>query len=168
MKIINDFLPIEEFNYIRGTILGDRFPWFFCNYVTKEDVLEDPKHRQFQFYCNLYANNIGVTDEIPGQIINIFEHHLPDFSSFLRVKANLTPKSDTIKINEFHTDFPNVRHYNTAVFYVNTNNGYTLFEDGTKVNSEGNKIVIFDGNEPHTGSSCTNENCRVVINLNWV
>ena len=33
-----------------------------------------------------------------------------------------------------------------------------------KVDSKGNRIVIFDGHQKHCGIDCTDENVRVVIN----
>ena len=41
------------------------------------------------------------------------------------------------------------------------------FKDGTIVNSEENKIVIFNNNILHTGSTCTDEPYRFVINFNF-
>ena len=56
----------------------------------------------------------------------------------------------------------------TAIYYVNTNNGYTLFKDGNlKVDSVGNRIVIFDSCKLHKAVSCTDEKRRVVINFNY-
>ena len=56
----------------------------------------------------------------------------------------------------------------TAIFYLNTNNGYTLFEDGQRVASVANRIVIFDAALRHTGASCTDADHRLVLNLNFV
>ena len=56
---------------------------------------------------------------------------------------------------------------NSAVYYLNTSDGYNLFEDGPKVNSVENRIVIFDSNMRHTGTSCTNESGRLVMNINY-
>ena len=55
----------------------------------------------------------------------------------------------------------------TAVFYVNTNNGYTIFESGEKVSSVENRMVIFDSNILHTGTTCTDERVRCVLNFNY-
>jgi len=56
----------------------------------------------------------------------------------------------------------------TSIFYVNTNNGCTVFEDGTEVKSVGNRLVTFPGNTLHTGRNCTDEKCRVLINFNYI
>ena len=48
-----------------------------------------------------------------------------------------------------------------------TNNGYTLFEDGTKVDSVANRMVLFEGNRLHTGATQTDERFRYVVNFNY-
>ena len=45
-------------------------------------------------------------------------------------------------------------------FYTNVN--------GKKILSKQNKLIIFDNDQPHTGSTCTDERIRVVINFNYV
>ena len=50
---------------------------------------------------------------------------------------------------------------------MNTNNGYTFFENGKKVLSKENTAVEFNSNIKHSGTTCTNAKCRVVMNLNY-
>ena len=56
----------------------------------------------------------------------------------------------------------------TAIFYLNTNNGYTLFEDSKKVDCVENRIAIFDSNKRHTGVTTTDTQSKVVLNINWL
>ena len=69
----------------------------------------------------------------------------------------------------FHTDFTTLPvPFTTVVFYLNTNNGYTLFEDGTKVDSVANRMVMFNGNTKHTSASHTEgDRFRFVLNINF-
>ena len=60
-----------------------------------------------------------------------------------------------------------LKQWTTAIFYVNTNNGYTKFEDETIVESVANRVVTFPANMKHTGTSCTDEKTRVIINFNY-
>ena len=64
-----------------------------------------------------------------------------------------------------HVDYP-FPHRN-AVFSINTCDGYTKLEDGTKVESVANRMVTFPGNIEHRGTSCTDKKIRVVINFNY-
>jgi zinc D-Ala-D-Ala carboxypeptidase len=54
----------------------------------------------------------------------------------------------------------------TAVYYVNTNNGETVFENKKSITSEENKFVSFSSKLKHSGTTntCSNK-CRIVINL---
>ena len=63
-----------------------------------------------------------------------------------------------------HIDQPKGK---TGIFYINTCNGYTKFKNGEKIKSEKNKYVEFDSILEHTGSSCTDEKRRIVINFNY-
>ena len=51
---------------------------------------------------------------------------------------------------------------------MNTNNGYTKFEDGTTVKSEANRMVTFPASMRHLGTTCTDQKIRVVINFNYL
>ena len=75
--------------------------------------------------------------------------------------------------NLFHVDNivdlseEKLKQLTTSIFYINTNNGYTIFEDGTKVESVANRLLTFPTNMKHTGTSCTDEKTRIVINFNY-
>lgn len=51
--------------------------------------------------------------------------------------------------------------------WADVGTGYTKFENKKIVKSEENKIVIFNSNLKHTGSTCTDQDIRMVININY-
>jgi hypothetical protein len=55
----------------------------------------------------------------------------------------------------------------TAIYYLNTNNGATRFEDGTEISSVENRFVVFDSDNSHTAVSCTDQKARFLINFNY-
>ena len=65
-----------------------------------------------------------------------------------------------------HTDVPSNFKSKTAVYYVNSNDGYTKFE-GNKIESVANRMIVFDSRINHTGTTCTNTKRRLVINFNY-
>ena len=73
----------------------------------------------------------------------------------------------TKQVFGFHTDFPWNYKWNTAIFYINTNNGKTLFKHNKQISSRENRVAIFDGRLKHTGTTCTDAKNRIVINLNY-
>jgi membrane peptidoglycan carboxypeptidase len=55
----------------------------------------------------------------------------------------------------------------TSIFYINSNNGYTRFKNKKMIKSKENRLLSFNTDMEHTGSTCTDENVRIVINLNY-
>ena len=53
-----------------------------------------------------------------------------------------------------------------AIYYVNNNNGYTMFDD-QKVESKENRLYFFDANTNHVGTNSTDCKNRMVINFNY-
>ena len=53
-----------------------------------------------------------------------------------------------------------------ALFSINNNNGYTLFENGDKILSKENQLILFNGDLKHCSVAQTDENVRINININ--
>ncbi len=66
--------------------------------------------------------------------------------------------------HEFHTD-RKVPH-KVALFYMTTNNGFTILKDIAKVECKQNRMLLFDGSIEHHSVTSTDEPC-CVINLNF-
>ena len=163
MKIKDNFLGLEEFNKIQKLIMGMNFTWFYNDRIVFEG---DDK---FQFIHNFYNNYTPMSPFI-DKLNPILEIINP--LSIVRMKANLLTRTSNIVENIFHVDISSVseeklKQMTTSIFYVNTNNGYTKFEDGTIVESVANRMITFPTNIKHCGTSCTNERTRIVINFNY-
>ena len=77
-------------------------------------------------------------------------------------------RTDEIIEHGLHTDLPKPdSKVKTAILYLNTNNGYTKFENGEIVGSVENRLVLFDGNMQHAGTTCSDKRYRAVFNLNF-
>ena len=170
MKIEDNFVEEEEFKRLQGILMGSQLEWRFNNSI---DGLEGEENK-FQFIHVFYSHH--------GH--NMHPHLMVYFGSIIRklkmlaiyrIKANLLTRTPTIVKNMFHVDIDmtkaseeTMKLFKTSIFYVNTNNGYTEFEDGTIVESVANRMVTFPSNIRHTGTSCTDEMSRVVVNFNYV
>jgi hypothetical protein len=89
--------------------------------------------------------------------------------AMLRVKLNVFSNAGEPISSGWHLDINETETpYTTAIYHLNTNNGYTLFEDGTKVKSVANRLIIFPGNIIHTGITQTDKDLRAFINLNYI
>lgn len=82
-----------------------------------------------------------------------------------RVKANLYPNTNEDVQHGLHQDL-DVPHKG-ALFYVNTNNGFTVLEDGTKIESIENRVLFFDPSKLHCSASCTDKQSRVTLIMNY-
>ena len=161
VKVVDNLLNPEEFKKINKVLMGSEFPWYFLpDKVSSGDG-------NFQMCHNFILSGKPVSKFLT--ILDPFIKKL-NMKKVIRIKANKTfKKSSNIK-SEMHTDVKRKddEKFKTAVFYCNTNNGSTLFENGERVSSKENRAVIFDGKTLHCGVDCTDSLRRVVINFNYI
>jgi hypothetical protein len=165
MKIIDNFLEKEDFLKLKKDFESPFFPWYYNDYV---NGIEDPMD-YYQFVHIFYNEGVVNSDfvKIINPILNKLESNL---FMLLRIKANLLLKTNEHIEHGFHTDYDKNKNVKitTGIFYINTNNGYTLFENGKKIESVENRYVEFDYQKLHSGSTCTDKKTRLVINFNYI
>jgi len=167
IKIEDDVLKQEEFDKIQKIMTEpSSFPWFYNYKIDSKDDVD-----KFQFIHIFYNTHMPP---IYTPFINELSPLLEVIKaiSILRIKANLLTRTPNIIENTLHTDLKGIseeklKQLTTSIFYINTNNGYTKFEDGAIVESVANRMVTFPTNLKHTGTSCTDERTRIVINFNY-
>jgi len=165
MEIIDNFLDQKKFDELQPLMMGENFVWYYSDVIDYKGQKD-----KFMFFHMFYAR-AGPTSPFLEQLNPTIE--MIDPVSLFRIKANLLTRTSNIIENEFHVDMEDylskekLKQWATSIFYVNTNNGYTEFEDGTKVESVANRMITFPGNLKHRGTSCTDEKTRVVINFNY-
>jgi len=171
MKIIDNFLPDYQFKQLQSIALSDYFPWYWNDKILAEkDKDYNPKDYQF---CHIIFDNRppwnGKCSVHYDLLKNSSIFSLLDIKELYRIKINLNHRTNFRKGSGWHIDYeayPEVK--NTAVYYLNTCNGYTKFKKGGKVKSVANRMVIFDSRLWHQGYTCTDKKRRVVINFNWI
>ena len=183
MKIIDNFLEQEKFDEIllmlnpmpdpNHDITTNNFAWYFrYKYYADPYFDKDKKDEsldQFSFTHTFYADRVPQSPYIKQ--INYFLELLQPVAIF-RIVGNLLTRLPNIIENPFHTDMEflpeeRLKQWTTSIFYVNTNNGYTLFEDGTKVESVANRMLSFPANMRHTGTTCRDQQIRIIMNFNY-
>ncbi len=174
IEIYDDFLTPEEFENIEKYFLdynvgleGESVPWYWVNGVT---TIGDGN---MQFVSLAYAN-MQISNMTMWMVLLPIIKRIKPLAVY-RIKANLTISGNIQPIDpdqamhvdhDYCTARPGVM--TTGIFYVNTNNGYTLFEDGTKVDSVANRFLVFPGHKKHAGMPFTDDSGkRIVINFNW-
>ena len=177
MKIEDDFLDQREFDKLQTLMMGALLDWHYADGIDFGVLDSDGKiiypnevdKNKFQFAHIFYfqqAPSSPFCENLAPMIDKL------NALSLFRIKANLLTKTPNIIENAFHVDMTEVpeekaKQLTISIFYVNTNNGYTEFEDGTKVESVANRLITFPANLRHRGTSCTDEKRRIVINFNY-
>ena len=161
-KIIDDFLNKSDFLKIKESLLSDEFPWYYTKVLDRTPVSMEAKEYNFQFTHTFYKDSKPISNGIflLDPIINAISPN-----NILRIKANLNINTEKIIEHGHHIDFDDCT---TAIFYVNSNNGKTIFQNGSVVESLENRLLIFNSNLLHSGTTCTDENVRCVINFNYI
>ena len=152
MKVIDNFLEQNSFNQFKDIITSQNFPWYFND----EKVLNDNSLDNFQFV------NIFQQGNTANFLLDVFKEKLK-VSNFLRAKLNCTTR--TSKIFKFKPHYDWNGDCNIAIFYINSNNGYTEFETGEKIKSVENRLLMFDNKLKHFGTTSTDSKTRIVLNL---
>ena len=170
ISIQDNFLKEKEFNALRDVIATDAFPWFYFPETVDGPQIKDKESSSGLLTHSVYHNNIP-TSEFFQQFFYTFEQL--DVSVLIRVKLNLQIRNLEPDFDVFHSDMDGYsksfqQTCMTSILYINTNNGYTEIEDGTKVDSVANRLVSFPSYIRHRGVSQTDEKTRIVINFNYL
>lgn len=165
IAIYDKFLDDFEYLSIHDILMGRNFPWYYQNTVVNPSDDEKNDLDTYQFVHLFFSVHDG------GVCSNHYDLLKPLLSklgakTILKIKCNLLTKNENPKYFEYHRDFiyPSAK---TAIYYINTNNGSTIFKDGTEIQSIQNRMVVFDNSMLHTGKSCSDESVRVLINFNY-
>ena len=162
-KVIDNFLQKELYDIVVEEMLGEHVQWYSHAYVASKK--EDHGDDSFYFTHKFFYDKEVTSDLFDTMIVPICFMLMGKDVPLIRAKANLFTKRDKQIKYGLHRDFDLDKH-TTLVYSVNTNNGYTEFEDGTKIPSIGNQLLIFDGNMLHRSVGQTDEKFRVNFNIN--
>ena len=156
MKVIDNFLPEEQFKKIQDFFMSAEFPYYF-----NKTVVDDTDIKNFYFTHTLYDKNIVNSD-----FFNIVDPLLTKLNiTFLRrVKVNCYTRTEKLIKHNLHKDLP--MPHEGAILSLNTCNGGTYV--GKKfIKSVANRILLFDPSVLHSSTNCTDEKARFNININW-
>jgi hypothetical protein len=190
-RIYDNFLPDDIFREFTDPLFKDAtMPlWFTGNVLPPEYMGEDEKDSGAGFYqlVHTYYGNtngvVGMPTESFGAvepIVMLVAQKIKDINdpsqvALFRAKLNVIPRTHENQTEGFHCDrtFEDAKGverlcpHAVGLFYLNTTNGPTVFEDGERVECVANRLVIFDGLRRHTSSSCTDQKIRAALNLNY-
>jgi len=159
-EIIDDYLTSEQLAALQSTLLGVDFPWYY-NYEIVHDGNDELS--SYQFVHSIYRDH-SWTSQFSSVVLPVMQKIDP--TAIIRIKANLNPWTGEHVYGGWHNDYKFA--CKTAVFYVNDNNGWTEFENGERVESKANRLVVFDSDMVHSGVSATDVKARCLININYL
>jgi hypothetical protein len=167
MLVLDDYLDRHLFLSMRAALEEATFPWEKSQILSEKAATHLPPGDNLQQVHGFYLKKPGIffrSDQL-WIIAPILEKLNP--ISLIKAKVNRSPRKERHIEYGLHVDTRR-RGATTAIFYLNSNNGYTLFDDGAKVLSVENRIVLFDCTRLHTGASCTDADDRLVLNINMM
>jgi len=162
VRIIDNFLPQDYFDNL--SLMVEDLPWFYHNWSVYQGD-NNP-----QFYHLFYFNDEVRSPKFFKYVEEVYTRYVPDASihTLYRMKINGTPREDVLKEKTYHVDVEDKKH-NVCILYMNTNDGYTVFEHNQqKVQSIANRAVFFPGDYRHTGTNCTDNGLRIVLNIDYL
>tara|TARA_Y100000004_G_C8895752_1_gene404077 strand:- start:96 stop:572 length:477 start_codon:yes stop_codon:yes gene_type:complete len=157
MKVIDNFLSDNVADQIENSIIQDNFPWYYTGkgvynfnvYFFSHSLLDEGKKSDY-------------ADEILLPLVSKL-----DGEKLLRAKINCYTKTENYTHYPYHLDNDDDKDIKVAIYYVNTNNGYTEVKDKGKVESVKNRLLLMNGDEQHKCTNQTDTDLRVNININY-
>ena len=165
VEIKDNFLAQHIFDDLERLMMYPDIDWHY------QDRIDGPDEDGTRFgFCHIFYQLPNITSDVLRYLEPTLDILTP--LSLYRIKGNLLTKTPKIIPNTFHQDMQGMsdrikKQWTTSILYMNTNNGYTEFKDGTIVESVANRFVSFPADTWHRGTSCTDQNIRVVINFNY-
>ena len=194
-EIIDNAFDPEVFKDISDWVLSNTFPWFHQSMVAYPDEVEngnEPHITMWKFTSDeMSQEDIDLINKPLTPIqerYNFTETHIVydnneiltsretwskvqwvltriNSKSLIRMKVNSYPRTEELVHHKDHFDLPYA--HKGGILYFNANDGVTVLEDGTEVESVPNRILLFDSSKPHHSTTTTNANRRVNLNFNY-
>jgi hypothetical protein len=157
-EVIDNFLDPEQFNILKSFIFRHDFPWYFNSFVAYDG---DDEH--YAFIHTVHYQNMIYSKEVFNLLIPLIDKL--DVKALIRIKINMFTNIGKYAISAPHVD--QTFNHKGAILYLNTNDGHTILEDGTKINTVENRLIKFDSSKNHQATFCSDEKRRVNININY-
>ena len=179
MRVEDKFLDKLTFHRIRKVIFDQKeTPWMCVKDISGEGRESDCYFTHILHEMIMNADNklVDTGEPFSGQFPDYYPYS-PNYwiadvlkeaigaEKLIRVKANLYPRTDILAHHKPHKDYK--FDHKAAILSLNTCDGHTNV-DGTKVASVKNRMLFFDPQVLHNSTSCTDQQFRCNININYV
>ena len=131
LEIHKNYLSKKDFKNISELVVSNYFPYYYQDYQVKLK-----KHPEQQYFSHTVMMDGKMNSNYYEKLIIPFAVKL-NIKDLIQVGVNFTVNQNKAVISDWHTDAINefkkrkIKKGKTAIYYVNTNNGFTEFENGT-------------------------------------
>ena len=154
VHVKDNFLDKEFFNKIVDEFTSPHIPYYLQHGVVNANNDKDIQFTHQIYYFGQSTSHLFDMIQPLYKKLNV--------STLLTCKVNFLYRTDKVIQHGFHIDIDDTnkeqnKNYEskTAILYLNTNNGYTIFKNGEKVYSVANRLVKFSNNLEHSGATNT-------------
>ena len=186
-QIIDNFLSEELFNNLRESINSEYNPWFFVPRISSVNTQDLRKHYGFNCFVVKYqpTSKYEIYENIPcAHLVNNLHQKIKDefgFKQTIRCRLDLTTyRGEDEMIFGPHIDL--IGEDYTTIFYLTKCNAPTIIynektNDATipnnltilkRIDSIENRLVVFKGDQIHSGMCATDVPRRILINTNFL
>lgn len=160
-----NYLDNTSFTEIQRTLYDQKFPYYFRGTVAYEVAGEEKFIMGHVLYDWKRGGNLTDSKYIDILLKPLVNRLQP--KTLFRAQVNMNTKNGIRQFAHWHVDQPGTVH-STALYYVNTNDGWTEFETGEKIPCIANSIGIWSENIRHRGAYQTDTAVRLAININYI
>ena len=141
---------VKSINTSPKNILSPLIPGMMKTYIYEKENEYYPFRADYKMVHIVYLNR-EIQSNFWNELNPLFS--ALDLLAVLRVKINLSKREEKVTEHGMHVDysFP----HKTGILSINTCDGYTKLEDGTKIDSVANRMLLFDASNPHNSSTTT-------------
>lgn len=147
INIKDNFLDEEIIHDLEYCMLGSNFAWFIAEHKLTHHFWKEHN------FSNRY-------NDICRSWIDMYIKP----TALIKVQGDLYFKTQKVKKIKIDAKDKNSK---ISILYINNNNGYTKFKDGTVVESVRNRIITFPADLEYAENTCTNDTFRCIINMNY-
>ena len=172
IKVIHNALPTDEYEFLKNVFVDKKQTHNICWHQDFGIAERNTDKCDLNHYMFVHVSFVNGYEPTPSYYkIEPILSKLLDAKYYFRIKANFYPRTKTIDKHPWHCD--DFRRetgldVKTALLSLNTCNGYTAFKDGPKVPSVDNTLILNPTDVSHMGTSTSNANYRINININYL
>lgn len=161
ISVIDNYLDKNNFEMLQAVFTSPSIAWYYNTYSPNKYKKRDKGN----FYFN---HTFFMKNEITSPNFHTLKSLLDklDVKAIVSIKLNLYPQTSKVMEHNLQKDYNFT--LKSALFYINTCDGYTYFKNmNKKVNSIANRIVLFDSSKEYYNTTTTDQNGRFILNINY-